>query len=257
MDRSQQLGKDRIGSLLMRFSIPAIVGMVVNALYNVVDRIFVGQGVGSLGIAGVTIGFPMMIVQMAFGMLIGIGATSLISIRLGEKKKEDAELIMGNAVTLLVVIAILLTALGLIWLVPLLKLFGASHQVLPYAKDYMSIIFYGSVFQGIGFGMNNFIRAEGNPRIAMATMVIGAVLNTILDPLFIFSFGWGIKGAALATVLSQIVAAIWVLAYFLGKNSLLKIKLPNLRLRWDIVLGIAAIGSAPFLMQLAAGFIEQ
>lgn len=256
MDRAQQLGEERIGSLLVRFSIPAIVGMLVNALYNVIDRIFVGQGIGSLGIAGVTIGFPMMIIQMAFGMLIGIGANSLISIRLGEKKKDEAEVIMGNAVVLLVALSVLLTVLGLIWLDPLLKAFGASRQVLPYARDYMSVILYGAIVQSISFGMNNFIRADGSPKTAMATMLISALLNAVFAPVFIFWFGWGMKGAAWATVVAQAVGAIWVLLYFTGKSSLLKIRLRNLRLQPAIIGGILAIGSAPFLMQLAAGGIS-
>jgi len=252
MDRAKQLGEGKIGSLLIKFSIPAIVGTVVNALYNVIDRIFVGRGVGTLAIAGVTIGFPFMIVLMAFGMLIGIGATSLISIRLGEQKKEEAELILGNSVVLFVVTMLVLTVVGLAFIDPLLRLFGASETVLPYARDFLSIILLGSIFQGIGFGMNNFIRAEGNPKIAMYTMLIGAILNTILCPIFIFGFGWGIKGSALATVLSQGVSAAWVLYYFLGGKSMLKIRRRNLRLQKAIVLEILAIGSAPFAIQLAA-----
>jgi len=167
MDRSRELGEGRITHLLIKFSIPAIVGMMVNALYNVVDRIFVGQGVGSMAIAGITIGFPMMIVLMAFGMLIGQGANALISIRLGEGKREEAELIMGNAMVLLAVSSLILTVLGLIFMDPLLRLFGASEAVLPFGRAYMKIIYFGAVFQGIGFGMNNFIRSEGNPKIAM------------------------------------------------------------------------------------------
>ncbi len=255
MDRAQQLGEEPVSRLLVQFSIPAIVGMLVSALYNVIDRIFVGQGIGSLGIAGVTIGFPLMIVQMAFSMLIAIGANSLISIRLGEQKKDEAELIMGNAVVLLVLLAVLLTAGGLIWLDPLLKLFGASKHDLPYARDYMSVILYGSIFQSIGFGMNNFIRADGSPKTAMATMLISALLNVLLAPVFIFWWGWGMKGAALATVVAQAMAAVWVILYFLGKKSFLKIRVRHFRLRRDVVLETMAIGSAPCLMQLAAGFI--
>ncbi|MDI3480651.1 MAG: hypothetical protein PWQ97_306 [Tepidanaerobacteraceae bacterium] len=256
MDRSKQLGEGSIFSLLLSFSIPAIIGMVVNGLYNVVDRIFVGRGVGSQGIAGITVGFPLMIIIMAFGMLIGLGATSLISIRLGEQKKEEAELIMGNALTLLVVVSLVISAFGLTFLDPLLTLFGASKALLPYARQYLSIILWGAVFQGIGFGMNNFIRAEGNPKIAMFTMLIGAILNTILDPIFIFVLDMGISGAATATILSQMVSAVWVLYYFLGGASLLKIHLKNLRLRISIVKNIFAIGSAPFAMQLAASMLN-
>lgn len=255
MDHSKQLGEAKISKLLLKFSIPAITGMLVNALYNVVDTIFVGNGVGKLGIAGLTIGFPVMLVIMAFGMLVGIGATSLISIRLGEQKKEEAELIAGNAMILLISISAVITAAGLLFLDPLLQIFGASQEVLPYAREYLSIILWGAVFQSIGFGMNNFIRAEGNPKIAMFTMLIGAILNTILDPIFIFVLGWGIRGAAAATVFSQMVSAAWVLYYFFFGNSLLKIHLKNLRLRFPIVTGIIAIGSAPFAVQIAASVL--
>jgi putative MATE family efflux protein len=256
MDHMQQLGEERIGKLLLRFSIPAIVGMLVSSLYNVIDRIFVGQGIGSLGIAGVTIGFPIMIVQIAFSMLISIGANSLMSIRLGEGKKDEAERIMGNAVVLLVIVAMILTVAGLIWLDPILKLFGASAQDLSYARDYMSVSLYGAVFQSVGFGMNNFIRADGSPKIAMGTMLFSAFLNAVLAPVFIFWCGWGMKGAALATVLAQVVAAVWVLFYFAGEKSILKLRLANFKLRGKIVLETMAIGSAPCLMQLGAGLIN-
>lgn len=255
MDRSKQLGQEKIWKLLVSFSVPAIVGMLVNALYNIVDRIFVGRGVGRLAIAGITIGFPLMIILMAFGMLVGLGATALISIRLGEDRREEAEHIMGNALTLVIVIMLALTIFGLIFLEPLLGLFGASPEVMPYAKGYMKIILIGAVFQGIGFGMNNLIRAEGNPRIAMLTMLIGAILNTILDPIFIFIFKWGVEGAAIATVLSQAVSSIWVLAYFVRGKGVLKVKKENLPLKMTVVLSIFSIGFAPFMMQLAASAV--
>ena len=256
MNHSMQLGEEKVSKLLLRFSIPAIIGMLVNALYNVVDRIFIGNGVGSLGIAGITIGFPIMLVIMACAMLIGIGSTSLISLKLGEQKKDEAELIMGNGMVLLILISVLLSIFGLLFLNPLLKIFGASEAVLPYANEYLRVILYGTVFQSIGFGMNNFIRAEGNPRIAMYTMLIGAILNIILDPIFIFALQLGIGGAALATIISQAVSATWVLAYFLGSKSHLKIHVRNLRLKLYIVTKIAAIGSAPFAMQIAASLLS-
>lgn len=256
MDRSKQLGEEKVSRLLLKFSIPAIVGMLVNALYNVVDRIFIGNGVGSLGIAGITIGFPFMIVIMAFAMLIGIGSTSLISIKLGEQRKEEAETIAAHGMILLIGTAAILSVVGLIFIDPLLQLFGASEVVLPYAREYMRIILWGTVFQAVGFGMNNFIRAEGNPKIAMITMLIGAVLNTILDPVFIFIFEWGIQGAALATIISMAVSAIWVLYYFFGGKSLLKIRVKNMKLQLPVVGKICAIGSAPFAMQLAASLLS-
>lgn len=255
VEREKLLGEKEIPKLLMKFSIPAIVGMLVNALYNFVDMVFIGNGVGPLGIAGVRIGFPLMVIGMAFAMLIGIGANSLISIRLGQKRKEDAEIIMGNALVSMIVTAAFLTVLGLIFMEPLLRLFGASEEVMPYAQGYFSIILYGVIFQMIGMGMNNFIRGEGNPKMAMVTMLIGAVLNTILDPIFIFVFDWGIRGAALATILSMAVSGVWVLNYFLYGNSLLKIRKPNLRIRFDILKSIITIGLAPFAMQLAASIL--
>jgi putative MATE family efflux protein len=255
MEHSKQLGEEKVSKLLFKFSIPAITGMLVNALYNVVDRIFVGQGVGKDAIAGITIGFPLMIVMMAFGMLIGIGASSLVSIRMGEHKKAEAELIVGNALTLMTVISIGLTILGLIYIDPLLTAFGASARVLPYAKAYFAIILYGGVFQGIGFGMNNCIRAEGNPKIAMITMLIGAIINTILDPLFIYTFKMGIAGAAWATIISMTVSTLWVLYYYLSGQSTLRLHTANLKLKAEVVGKIFAIGSAPFAMQLAASGI--
>ncbi|MGH4139074.1 MATE family efflux transporter [Clostridium sp.] len=252
MDNSKQLGEMKVSKLLMKFSIPAIVGMLVNALYNVVDRIFIGNGVGSLGIAGITIAFPVMLVMMAFSMLIGIGANSLVSIRLGQNRKEEAEGIFGNAVSLLILTSLILSIVGLVALGPLLKLLGASEQILPYARDYMQIILLGGVFQSIGMGMNNFIRSEGNPKIAMYTMLIGALINTILDPVFIFEFHWGMQGAALATIISQAISAIWVMRYFLVGNSLLKIQRKNLQLKPAVIQGILALGAAPFAMQIAA-----
>ena len=256
MDKSEQLGEEKISSLLLKFSIPAIIGMLVSAMYNIVDRIFVGRTVGEPGIAGITIGFPFMLILMAFGMLIGIGATTLVSIRLGEKKKDEAEVIFGNAFTLLIGMAIALTVAGLIFLDPLLRLSGASEAILPYARDFMRIILFGSIFQNISFGMNNFIRAEGNPKIAMFTMLIGAILNIILDAIFVLNFGWGVQGAALATIISQAVSAVWVLYYFLGKKSMLKIHIKNLKLQWPIITQIAIIGSAPFAMQMVASVLS-
>lgn len=254
MERSERLGQERILPLLLSFSIPAIVGMLVQALYNVVDRIFVGNGVGPLGLAGLSVVFPVMLVQMGFAMLIGLGATALISIRLGEEKKDDAERIMSNAFGMLILISLVLTVIGIAFLDPLIRLLGASEAVLPYARDYLSIILYGTIFQSVGFGLNHMIRAQGNPKLAMATMLIGAITNTILDPVFIYLFDMGVKGAAIATVISQIVSAVWVLSYFLRGKSQLRLDLRSAhKIKWEIVLQIISIGFAPFAMQLASG----
>lgn len=256
MDRSKLMGEEKITRLLLKFSIPAIIGMIVNALYNVVDRIFIGQGVGSLAIAGITMSFPIMMIGMGFGMLIGIGANSLISIRLGEQKKAEAELIMGNSLVLLILISLILSIAGLIFIKPLLLMFGTSKNALPYAIDYLTIILYGNIFMGVGFGMSHFIRAEGNPKIAMWTMAIGAIVNTILDTLFIFGFGWGIKGAAWATVISQMVSGACVILYYLTGKSLLRFHRKNFKLQPAVVGKILSIGSAPFAMQVAASFLH-
>ncbi len=256
MDNALRLGEEKVSKLLVRFSGPAIIGMLINGLYNVVDRIFIGNGVGFLGIAGITIAFPIMIIIMACAMLIGMGANSLISIRLGEQKKEEAELIVGNAMVLLITISIVVSGLGLLFINPLLKLFGSSEAILPYAKEYLQVILWGTVFQSIGFGMNSFIRAEGNPKIAMNTMLIGAILNIILDPIFIFVFKWGIRGAALATVISQAASAIWVLYHFFGGRSVLKIYVKNLKLHRSTVIKIITLGLAPFSMQLVSSVLS-
>lgn len=255
LDKSKQLGEENIGKLLMKFSIPAIIGMLVNALYNVVDRIFIGRGVGKLALTGVTVTFPIANIILAFGMLVGIGTAALISIKLGQQKKEEAEHILGNALTLIIITSILVTVMGLIFLEPMLIKFGASSETLPYAKEYITIILVGVIFQNIGFGLNNSIRSEGNPRVAMFTMLIGGILNTILDPLFIFVFHMGTKGAAIATVISQAVNTIWVLYYFFGGKSVLKIRYKNLRLKAKVVKGIFAIGMSPFSMQIAASIV--
>jgi putative MATE family efflux protein len=253
MDRAERLGTERVLPLLVRFSIPAIVGMLVQALYNVVDRIFVGNGVGPLGLAGLSVVFPIMLVQMAFVMLVGLGSTALISIRLGEGRREEAEKIMSNALGLLIIIALVGTTAGILFLDPVLRLLGASEAVLPYARDYLSIILYGAIFQAVSFGLNHMIRAQGSPKIAMATMLIGAITNTILDPIFIFGFGWGVKGAATATIISQAVSAVWVLSYFLRGKSQLRLNLRGIyRIELSNVLQIASIGFAPFAMQLAS-----
>ncbi|WXJ94253.1 hypothetical protein MCACP_07260 [Neomoorella carbonis] len=193
-----------VGRLLWRFSWPAIVGMMCNALYNVIDRIFVGLGVGTLAIAAVTVAFPLMTVLLALSLLIGVGATALISIRLGENKRKEAEVVAANAAGLLVLLPLSFSIVYLSFPEPLLRLFGASAEVMPYALDFMHIIILGSVFGSLGMGMNNFIRAEGNPIMAMSTQVLGTIINAVLNYIFIFHLGMGIKGSALATGMGQL-----------------------------------------------------
>ena len=199
--------------------------------------------------------FPIALIVMAFAMLIGIGTAALISIKLGEQNKGEAEHILGNAFTLIMIISFIVTILGLIFLEPMLVKIGASKEILPYAKGYIRIILIGSVFQSIGFGLNNTIRSEGNPRVAMVTMLIGGILNTILDPIFIYVFGMGTEGAAIATVISQAATTTWVLFYFLSGNSVLKIRYKNLKLDTKIVKSVFAIGMSPFSMQIGASIV--
>ncbi len=255
MDSTAKLGQEKVGKLLINFSIPAIVGMLVMSLYNVIDRMFIGNSSGSLGIAAITVGFPVMIVQFAFIGMIGMGATALVSIRLGQRKREEAEFIMGNAVTLLAGLALVMTVLGLVFLDPLLRIFGASDEVMPLARIYIRIILGASIFQSLSFGMNNFIRAEGNPRTAMATMIIGAVLNAILAPIFIFAFGWGMTGAGLATAVSQAVSAIWVMMHFVLGRSTLKIRRKNFRVDLVTTRRMMELGAPFFAMQFAQSIL--
>lgn len=255
MDKSAALGEHKISALLWSFSVPAIIGMVVNALYNVVDSIFVGQGVGEIGLIAVTIAFPLMMILMAVGMFVGLGAAALVSIRLGEQDKAGAELILGNAVTMVIGLVVVTTVAALWYLEPLLLLLGATPDVLPYAKDFTTIILAGSVFMHVSFGLNGIIRAQGDPKTALATMLIAALLNTILNPLFIFGLHWGIKGSAWATVLSQAVATVWVMVYFLRGSGTLKLQRRYLAVRSDVVTGIAKIGMAPFLLQVGNSLV--
>ncbi|MCE5302008.1 MAG: MATE family efflux transporter [Planctomycetaceae bacterium] len=251
-DRSAQLGQEGVLRLLLRFSAPAIVGMMAQAMYNLIDRLFIGWALGGDGIAGIAVAFPLMLVMLSFGMLIGFGATSQISIRLGQRRKADAERILGNAATMLVVCSLAITALGLLFLDPMLNWVGASPTVLPLARDYLHVIVLGTVFQMVGFGLNAMIRGEGNPRVAMLSMLISVALNAILAPIFVFGFHGGMRGAAWATVASQAVSAVWVVAYFLRGKSVLRIRWRNLRPSWPVCAGICAIGAPPFAMQLTA-----
>jgi len=256
MDNSNELATERVGSLLLKFSIPAIIGMLVNALYSVVDRIFIGRGVADpLALSGVAITFPITNVIMAFGMLVGIGGAAVVSIKLGQNKKEDAEKIIGNAFVLVVLLSIVVSVIGLIFLEPILILLGASPATMPYAKQFGFIILLGVILQNLGFGMNPFIRSEGNALMAMVTMLIGAILNFILNPIFIFGLHMGVVGSALATIISQAVCSIWVLSYFLRGKSVLKLKRKNMKLKKKIVKEILEIGMSPFAMQMAAGLI--
>ncbi|WP_373899080.1 MATE family efflux transporter [Haloimpatiens sp. FM7315] len=259
MDKSKQLGTESVGHLLLKFSVPAIIGMIVNALYSIVDRGYIGHmdKVGTDALSGLTSTMPISIGILAFGMLVGIGTSALISIKLGENKKDEAEKILGNAVVLSVLISGIFGITCLLFLDKLLILLGASKETLFYAKSYITIILIGAPLQNIGFGINNSIRAEGNPKMAMLTMLFGAIINIVLDPIFIFVLKMGIEGAAIATVISETFNTIWVLYYFLGKrsSSVLKIKKKNLKLDLEVIKKIFAIGMSPFAMQLASSLV--
>ncbi len=230
--------------------------MLVSALYNLVDRIFVGQGVGALGIAGIAVTTPATMVMIAASMLVGIGANALFSIRLGEGRRDQVERIMGNAFVLLLALPGTVVVLCALFLDDALRLMGASETVLPYARDYLGVLLFGLVFQTAGPGFNHFIRSDGHPRTSMFTQLLGAVLNTILDPLFIFVFDWGVAGAAWATVISQIVSFAWVFLYFNSSRTTLRFRRANMRLDPDIVRKILFIGFAPFSIQAAASVLN-
>ncbi|MCL2044363.1 MAG: MATE family efflux transporter [Treponema sp.] len=256
---ASRLGTEPIGKLLFRFSIPAITGMLANALYNVVDRIFVGQGVNEIALGGLSLALPLMTVTLAFAMLFGIGAANMISMRLGQGRKQEAENALDHCFFLLVGTGILMTVLGLFFLEPLLSLLSGqegNEETLGYARSYMRIILYGSVFSLVGFGLSHCTRAQGFPAITMIAMIMGAGINTILDPIFIFIFKWGVEGAAWATVISQAVSAFWILRFNMGKKPVIRLKLRSFKPSLAIVLQIMAFGSAQSLLQFAISSVQ-
>ena len=256
-DAADRMGTDRIGPLLVRYSVPAIVGMLVNALYNVVDRMFIGYGVGPQGIAAVTISFPLMMAMVSFSILVGVGANTLFSIRMGEGRRDEAERILGNAFGLLFFVPLAASLVGLAYLDPLLRLMGAGDALLPYARDYARVVLYGIALSTTGHGLSHFIRSDGRPKISMAAMLIGAGANAILDPLFIFTFGWGMQGAAWATVIAQGLSFAWCFGYFLLPGAGTRLRRSCLRLEFRRIVGpLLAIGFAPFAMNLANSLLN-
>jgi len=255
MSHNELLKNEKIGKLLLKFSIPAIIGMVVNALYNVVDRMYIGW-IGPLAMTGIGLSLPLMTLLMGFGMLVGIGAGSRISIKLGEGHQDEAERILGNAFTLLFFIMGAVMVLGLLFKTPLLYLFGASEATIGYADEYLTIILYGAIFQGLGFGLTGVMRSEGHPTIAMMTTIGAALTNIVLDPIFIFGLDMGIAGAALATILSQFFSMMVVIYHFTKGKSRLKLHSKNLKLSKAVVISIVSIGMSPFFMQVAASVVS-
>ncbi|WP_245612693.1 MATE family efflux transporter [Kosmotoga pacifica] len=255
MDRQKMLAEESIGKLLMKLSVPAMIGMLVQALYNFVDTIFVGRGVGSLGIAGITISFPVQIFVMAFAQLIGIGGASIISRSLGAKDMAKANRTAGNIFTVVIFFGATMAVLGFTFLEPILKLLGASPTIMPYASDYLSIILFGTFFFSFAMATNSIVRAEGNAKVAMYTMLISAILNVILDPIFIFGLDMGVRGAALATVIAQATTAFYLLYYFLKGESLLRVELHDLKPNRAIIRESFAIGFSAFVRQVSGSVL--
>ena len=249
--------KDKnLSSLLIKFSAPAVAGMFVNALFNIISRIYIGQDVGTLGIAAVTVFFPIGLIYLAFSALIGVGSNALFSIRLGEKKDEEAKLVLGNGFVLLALIAGSSTLLSYLMLDQLLTFCGADAEVLPFAREYALIVFPGYFLFSISVGLNHFIRSSGRPKTAMATQLIGALINLAAAPLFIFVFGWGIKGAAMGTLCGQVISFLWVIYCLTGHRHRYRLQWKNLKLRRDIVTASMAIGFSQFAFQIASGALN-
>lgn len=251
MSQEVDLGREPVGHLLFILAVPAITSQVVNALYNMVDRMYIGHipEVGSAALTGVGVCFPIIMIISAFAYLFGMGGAPRASIFMGKKDNDTAEKILGNCTTSLMIIAVLLTVLVLIFQEPLLYLFGASENTIGYAMDYMIIYAIGTIFVQLTLGLNAFISAQGFSKISMLTVVIGAVTNIILDPIFIFGLNMGVQGAAVATVMSQALSAIWAFWFLSGKNTILKLKRENLKINFHILLPCIALGVAPFAMQ--------
>lgn len=250
-----ELGIRPIGKLLLQYAIPAIIAMTAASLYNMVDSIFIGHGVGPLAISGLAITFPLMNLAAAFGSLVGVGASTLVSVKLGQKDYDTAQRILGNVVTLNLLIGIGFTILTLLFLNPILYFFGASADTLPYARDYMVIILAGNVITHMYFGLNALLRASGHPKKAMMATIVTVLINTLLDPLFIYTFHLGIQGAAIATILAQVISLIWQFKSFTNPKELLHLRRGIYKLNASIVKNTIAIGLSPFLMNLAACFI--
>ena len=250
--KALELGTKPVGRLLMQYAIPAIIAMTASSLYNMVDSIFIGQGVGAMAISGLAITFPLMNLSAAFGAAVGVGASTFISVKLGQKDYSTATHILGNTMTLNVITGLCVGLVCLLFLDPILHFFGASDQTLPYARDYMVVILLGNVITHMYFGLNAVLRAAGKPRHAMFATIFTVVLNTVLDPLFIWTFHLGIRGAAYATVLAQTVALVWQLTVFSNKRELLHFTRGTFRPTASIIRNIIAIGLSPFSMNVCA-----
>ncbi len=251
-----ELENHPVGALMWRFFWPAFIGVMANSLYNIIDRIFIGQFVGPEALSGVTAVFPVMVIMMAFGMLIGIGGSVRLSLNLGRKNYERARKVVGNTVFLVILISVLVTALGFAIKDPMLRLFGATDTTVEYANEYLNYILWGVVLHEFGFSMNALIRAEGNARIAMISMLISAGINIPLDAFFIIYLDMGVSGAAIATIISMACLSGWVLIHFKSKRSIVRLKKRYIRPDATIVTSIITVGLAPFAMQIANSVVQ-
>lgn len=250
LQTSSNLGSGSVGKLIVKLALPSIIAQIVNLLYNMVDRIYIGHipEIGDVALTGLGLCMPVIMIVTAFSLLVGSGGAPRASIAMGKGDNKLAEKILGNCTVMLVVIAIVLTVVLEIFAEPILILFGASKNTLPYALDYMRIYIAGSIFVMLSLGLNTFVTAQGYAKTAMATVIIGALLNIVLDPLFIFVFNMDVQGAALATIISQAVSAIWVTSFLVGKKSSLRIKKENFKLSAKVILPVLALGVSPFIM---------
>lgn len=251
-----ELENSPIGKLMWRYFWPLFIGVMANSLYNIVDRIFIGQFIGAEALSGVTAVFPVMVIMMAFGMLIGLGASVQLSISMGKKDFTKAQKILGNAVVLVIIVSAMVTILGFSIKDPMLRLFGATDTTIEYANEYLNYILWGVVFHEFGFSLNALIRAEGNARMAMYSMLISAGINIPLDALFIIHFKMGVQGAALATIISMAVLSVWVLIHFKSKRCVVPLKRKYITINGTILLSILAVGLSPFLMQMASSVVQ-
>ena len=252
------LGSEPIGKLLFKLALPSVIAQLINMLYNVVDRIYIGHipGTGPLALTGLGLCMPLILVVSAFAELVGTGGAPRASIAMGKGNYQEAEQIMGNCFTLQIIISVILTIILSIYCEPLLLLFGASESTIGYAVDYMSIYALGTIFVQFTLGMNLFITAQGFTTISMVTTLVGAVSNIILDPIFIYVFGMGVKGAALATIISQALSAIWIISFLFGKKTSLRLKKENLKLQSKIIISVITLGLATFIMQSTESIIS-
>jgi len=257
-DKKEFLATEPIGKLLFRLSIPTVVAQLINMLYNVVDRIYIGHmpGNGSLALTGIGVCMPLIMLVAAFAALVSSGGAPRASIFMGKRDTESAEKTLGNCFSLQIVVSVILTAVLFIWSEDLLLAFGASENTIGYATDYMNIYAIGTLFVQMTLGMNTFITAQGFTTISMVSVIIGAVCNIVLDPIFIFGFQMGVKGAALATIISQMLSCVWIISFLCGKKTQLRIKKENLKLRADIILPCIALGTAAFVMQSSESVIS-